>query len=120
MATSRKPKPKTTVDRDALALAITLSDDHLLCRLVGHQWERVLPDRAPPFGRIVSWQCKRCLTLRDDIIAPATGDLLARTYRYPEGYKQTYDKSRGQGGRMPVPVLRLALMRRDDAQTGEG
>lgn len=121
MATSRKPRTKALIHKEALALANALPDEHLLCRLVGHNWERQVPDRVPPFGRIVSWTCKRCTSVRDDIIAPANGDLLARTYRYAEGYVQKPDREhRGQGHRMPVPVLRLALMRRDDAQIEEG
>ena len=48
--------------------------------------------RKPPFGVAFHIQCFRCGTIRRDIIAPHSGDLLQRRYYYPEGYKDSRDE----------------------------
>lgn len=116
-------RSETALLKEQLVNASQLNDAFLLCRLVGHSWDRIAPDRVPMFGRIVTWQCMRCTTKRDDMINPNVewqgGMLLARTYRYPEGYKVPNPEGhRGRGNRaLSVPALRLALLRRDDAIT---
>jgi hypothetical protein len=91
---------------------------YLACRLVGHAWQRIAPDRDPMFGRIVVWECERCAAKRDDIVQSNDGSLLARSYRYPEGYlvpKRLRADTEGRGGRQfSVAALRIALLRRDD------
>lgn len=100
-----------------VAVARGLSDTYLLCRLVGHSWARIIPDRVPTFGRIVVWECGRCGTKRDDIVQAIDGHLLQRMYRYAEGYtlKKSLTNGEDRGGRMvSVSALRIALMIRDD------
>lgn len=105
-----------------VATASRLKDAHLACRLVGHSWRRIVPDRAPQFGRIVVWECSRCESKRDDIIQPNDGSLLARVYRYAEGYlvekPMEADKELRGGRQLTAPALRIALLRRDDAHDG--
>lgn len=106
-----------------VSTASRLKDEHLACRLVGHAWQRIVPDRAPQFGRIVVWDCQRCGSKRDDIIQPNDGSLLARVYRYAEGYlvekPKTTETDEMRGGRqLTAPALRIALLRRDDAHDG--
>lgn len=101
--------------------AVSLTDEFLLCRLVGHMWQRIVPDRAPPFGRIVVWECFRCESKRDDIVQSNDGSLLARTYRYSEGYlipRPTGVKRQG-GRQVSAGALRIALLRRDDKADAE-
>lgn len=116
-ATVERKQFRSQIDR-----AAQLPDHFLLCRLVGHSWERILPDRTPMFGRLVVWQCHRCDTKRDDIVQSQDGSLLARVYRYPEGYlakKTGKAKSERGGRRFSTPALRIALLRRDDVVDAE-
>jgi hypothetical protein len=64
-----------------------LADDHLECRLFGHQWGEVKPDRTPQFGELHVYQCRRCRMLRDDVEAPRWREILHRSYRQPPGYR---------------------------------
>lgn len=90
-----------------------LDDLHLLCRLVGHRWDRVLPDREPLFGRLVCWECGSCGTVRDDIVDPQFGRLLARSYRYPSGYQLKRNTNERGGRLLSSQALRTELLRRD-------
>lgn len=110
--------PRQRELKDQVAVARGLSDAHLLCRLVGHAWGRIIPDRVPMFGRIVVWKCHRCGSKRDDIVQADDGRLLQRVYRYADGYKlekHLIDGQENRGGRMvSVKALRIALVIRDD------
>lgn len=65
-----------------------LTDDFLDCRSLRHAWQEVQPDREERMlGELHTYQCTRCLTIRDDIISPRFGELLGRAYRYAPGYR---------------------------------
>lgn len=82
-----------------------LLDEFLKCKVVGHAWDEFIPHRKPPkFGDLMAWLCVRCQTERHDIVSWADGGLVAREYRYPEGY-QLAERYRRQ-------ELRLTMLRR--------
>lgn len=65
-----------------------LSDEFLDCRSLRHAWQEVQPDRDKlTLGEVHTYQCLRCLTVRDDIVSPRFGELLGRSYRYAPGYR---------------------------------
>ena len=63
-----------------------LPSEFLECRLLGHAWREVQPDRQTAVGEQHTYQCLRCLNIRDDVIAPKMGELLTRGYRHVPGY----------------------------------
>lgn len=73
-----------------LMRAHDLSDEFLDCRSLRHAWQEVETDQKVlgGFGDPHTYQCSRCLTLRDDVISPRFGELLGRAYRYAPGYRQ--------------------------------
>lgn len=60
--------------------------DYIWCRTFGHDWEAWQTDHRPQFGYYESVYCPRCTTERLFNISLA-GEVLARRYIYPEGYK---------------------------------
>lgn len=87
-----------------------LTDEFLNCRSLRHAWREVRPDRSATHGEIHVYQCVRCLTLRDDVVAPKYGELLGRGYRHVPGYLQ---KTPEDGSRVfSVAALRAERSRR--------
>ncbi len=86
----------------------TPADQMLRCRVVGHQWDDFYPTNLSPpaFGWRLSLRCARCTTERHDLISFREGDVLAREYRYVDGYQQRRDE------RLDRPELRMALYER--------
>lgn len=82
MAKLEKKVASTPLEREQFR------DDVLACRTYQHGWEEVIADdlEAPGDGWRLSLTCFRCLTRRHDIIAFHTGELVRRTYDYPDGY----------------------------------
>lgn len=82
----------TDIERKVIAAqkrrARDLPNEFLDCRSLGHAWREVMPDRSPEFGDIHCYQCMRCKSIRDDIVAPKYGELLGRGYRHAPGYLQ--------------------------------
>ena len=70
-----------------------LEEQFYLCHgPIKHQWEHVVASkdqRAPSFGTKVLFQCSNCTTFRHMVFSRLTGQLLARWYEYPPGYKDT-------------------------------
>lgn len=58
------------------------------CHAYGHSWFDVDADRPPSFGFYIWVQCERCTTIRKDTVNHV-GELLARSYDYPDGYKES-------------------------------
>ena len=56
------------------------------CRAFGHQWEPIEATRKPLFGFYAKLRCVDCGAERNDIVS-RRGDLLSRSYTYPEGYR---------------------------------
>ena len=58
------------------------------CRTFGHSWDRYFPQNMerPPFGWRLSLRCTRCTCERHDLISPINGEVMARSYYWPEGY----------------------------------
>lgn len=74
------------------------------CQTLGHAWfDYDDSDWRPPWGTGLALRCDRCGTRRRDIIN-ANGDLGARQYVYPEGYKY------GRGERPSRSDFRLLLI----------
>jgi hypothetical protein len=69
-------------------------------RSIGHRWFLTDVTRASSFGTPVWHMCEVCLTVRKRII-DRYGNIAAKWYDYPEGYK-----NRGTG-RIPQNTLRL-------------
>ena len=63
------------------------------CRALGHAWYETEADRTPPFGFYFWTACESCGTIRKDI-RNRWGDLLARSYEYPDDYKDTEGHTR--------------------------
>lgn len=61
---------------------------HDRCRTFGHAWFETDADSTPSFGYYLWLQCERCDTIRMDTIN-IHGELGARSYRYPDGYKES-------------------------------
>lgn len=57
---------------------------------VRHRWELVVssPEQRPTMGVLALFRCDTCGTERHDIFSRVTGDMLARYYDHPEGYKE--------------------------------
>lgn len=85
-------------------------DQFVRCRALGHTWEGYVPFppmAAPSFGWRMSLRCASCGTERHDLVSHRDGDVLAREYRYPDGYQISgggFAPSRGE--------YRLALAQR--------
>lgn len=74
----------TQEQREYLAL------QYVRCRgPIRHRWDHIIasPDQRPSFGTLALFRCETCTTERHDIFSRITGDLLARWYVYPEGYR---------------------------------
>lgn len=81
-----------------------LEEAFLRCRAYGHSWDEYSPnDRRSIFRDEVHLRCVRCHTERHDAES-LTGDIIARQYEYPIGYKLA--------GMVPRSEFRLALRRR--------
>lgn len=82
MSIQRK-KPKDTLERE------DMRSEFLFCRTVLHAWEESVADdlEKPGDGWRFSLKCMRCETRRHDVISYTTGELVRRTYDYPDGYK---------------------------------
>jgi hypothetical protein len=61
---------------------------HDRCRTFGHAWFEVDADKRSSFGYYLWLRCERCDAVRMDTI-DVHGELGARSYRYPEGYKES-------------------------------
>lgn len=77
--------------KDAVSLE-ELRQDFADCRGdLRHSWRRLPVDKnmdSPGKGAFWSLsQCDRCTTKRIALISEHTGDVLKRTYEYPEGYQ---------------------------------
>lgn len=67
---------------------------YLACRTLGHAWEPIPAEKAGALGGDPMWlRCMRCLTERHDSVSWATGELMARKYEYPDGYRHAFDTS---------------------------
>ena len=88
-----------------------LSDTYLDCRLIHHHWVRVADtnDRPPMFGIRVCYECQRCGSTRCDNVQRTTGQLLARSYDYADGYQlETIDGDRP----LNADAMRYEVVRR--------
>lgn len=77
-------------DTDRNESAMDLRTEFLMCRrsVLGHPWEHYQDGEKgrPSFGVLFSLRCTRCGTRRHDIRG-YRGELLSRSYDYPEDYK---------------------------------
>lgn len=69
------------------------------CRSFGHAWRRAWTVEREPGGVALILRCTGCPTERRDLYAPRSGELLARSYTYPEGYGWR----RPEGDKAPAP-----------------
>jgi hypothetical protein len=78
------------------------------CKTLGHAWEDdPFSLRRTSFGNSVTFKCIRCTTERVDIFSFHAGDLLARRYHYPDGYRNAEKLTKNE--------LRLELIRQSRA-----
>jgi hypothetical protein len=78
-----------------------IDDAYLQCRTLGHSWDQIPDDgggghRSFTESRSVRrlcFRCTRCTLLRYEAWSAITGDLLFRTYQYPEDYHLPRDES---------------------------
>ena len=94
--------------------------EHLSCRIGGdrHRWHRCQPDFTPTFGRAIVHQCDTCLTIKRTVVAPKSGEILRRSYEYPDGYlvsraeiEDRYRHERPISGQ----AVRVAMLGQDDS-----
>lgn len=76
----------------------------LQCKAVGHDWEDIEATRAPEFGFYLQLRCTGCGTKRYDIVN-RWGELLSRSYQYPEGYKEIEKYTKAQWRMMMLKGL---------------
>lgn len=75
------------------------------CKTYGHSWDEYNPSSnglVDSFDRL-TLRCTRCATTRHDYL-DRTGDVLHRSYTYPDGYKYAQEEYRPSRA-----VLRLLL-----------
>lgn len=87
------------------------------CRLLGHSWAEV--QRPHDFvvsgkfylaDRFLHLTCARCASERHDGIRSRTGEVMARRYKYADGYQYDTDEERPSGDDLRLWVLRKARM----------
>lgn len=61
------------------------------CRTYGHSWDEIPADEPARYDTAMWLRCQRCNTERHDDVSRANGDVLARRYVYPDGYKHAFD-----------------------------
>lgn len=82
--------------------------DYLKCRSWGHMWDDYRPLGRDHGDFVLTLRCDRCATERVDTLDSA-GDVIRRSYEYPEDYKITGYIS---GDRATAPELRKEIMLR--------
>lgn len=86
-----------------------LLDIYVICRTVGHSWD---DDPTGEWNTIFGWtmqlRCTRCTTQKLEAINNL-GEVMARHYRYPNGYRVVRDRP---GDRLHRHDFRAELMRR--------
>lgn len=71
-----------------------MTADFLACRTLGHAWDQIAAEHAPAHGGDPWWlRCVRCGTERHDAVSWMTGELVGRSYVYPDGYAGLYGES---------------------------
>lgn len=86
---------------------------------VRHRWELIVssPEQRPMMGVLALFRCDVCGTERHDIFSRVTGDMLARYYEHPDGYKEAGQDDLGNrltGAELRQEWARL-VMNRDAA-----
>lgn len=67
--------------------------DFLTCRTLGHAWDPIPADAPSKRGGDPWWlRCVRCSTERHDDLNWMTGELVGRSYVYPDGYAIDQDE----------------------------
>ena len=62
----------------------------LMCRTFGHAWF-VIPGTRGALGGDPMWiRCERCDAERHDSISFVTGEVMSRSYVYPDGYRDAF------------------------------
>jgi hypothetical protein len=87
-------------------------DEYLACRTFMHAWKMENPEHVgpPPFGSRMSLRCTRCGAWRHDLVT-FRGDLLARRYELPEGYR-VMNKGGTKAVVLPRKECRAEMVRR--------
>lgn len=73
-------------ERERIADLVAMDQAYVECRTFGHAWyqhEGNVQNGVTP----VLLRCERCTTVRYDEYGSNTGDLVSRSYQYPDGYK---------------------------------
>lgn len=80
----------TKAEKAALNRQIARAGDlvYLECRVGAerHKWSLRRPDFTADYGTAVAHQCDVCLAVRRTVVSKL-GEVLGRTYEYPEGYQ---------------------------------
>jgi hypothetical protein len=112
VAPNAKPKPS------AAARALRrYDDDQLLCRFgnLGHVWEILGYFRSGIAGEVRrTLVCARCGTERTDRWLSGSGERVASSYRYADGYRLDLE-----GERMAASDVRLEAIRRANVYANE-
>lgn len=56
------------------------------CRALGHAWDHIPNTRRSPWGKLLTFRCEHCGTVREDIVDQLF-QLSSRRYIKPNGYK---------------------------------
>ena len=99
----------TSKDETHVESLAELLDSFVICRTVGHSWD---DNPHAEINSMWSWvmalRCTRCTCERFDALNNL-GEVVSRSYRYPDGYRITANR---QGERTTRVGLRTELMRR--------
>lgn len=80
-----KPRERRYVDR---------AYQYSTCRAIGHAWFEVPTDWVPQLGVGFTLRCERCGAERRDTVHRDWGELVSRSYVYPEGYSYEGDEAK--------------------------
>lgn len=73
---------------EVINFSIRMGEIYLKCKSTkNHHWIEENATSEPEFGIYFWWRCELCNTVRKDIVDRKNGNLLARWYEYPDGYR---------------------------------
>lgn len=79
------------------------------CRSMGHAWYPTDADKTTKIGWYDWYRCERCTGIRKDT-CDVHGDISARSYKMPEGYRHAGKVTKAEWRKM-AHDRRLALVR---------
>lgn len=96
--------------RPTPALGAVMSDDILMCKILGHHWSKDQRSFAPGESYyILNRKCSRCGGDRHQYVNATTGAKVTPVYRMPKGF---YQRGQGRLTAGQKNVLRLEIIQK--------